>query len=43
MQNETEARAGEREEGRAGSGMEYTPEMMNRIYEAVLNQVEEAV
>lgn len=43
MQNETEARAGEREVDRAGSGMEYTPEMMNRIYEAVLNQVEEAV
>ena len=32
MQNETEARDGEREEGRAGSGAEYTPEMMNRIY-----------
>lgn len=43
MQNETEARAGEREVDRVGSGMEYTPEMMNRIYEAVLNQVEEAV
>ena len=43
MQNETEARDGEREEGRAGSGAEYTPQMMNRIYEAVLNQVEEAV
>lgn len=43
MQNETQARDGEREEGRAGSRAEYTPEMMNRIYEAVLNQVEEAV
>ena len=31
MQNETEARAGEREVDRVGSGMEYTAEMMNRI------------